>query len=55
MLFKWFSDQMKANISKCHLLINEKDEVVITLGELEIENNECEKLLRIKVNAKLKL
>ena len=31
--FKWFSDnQMKANISKCHLLVNAKDEVVIYLG-----------------------
>ena len=27
MLFKWFSgNQMKANISKCHLLVNKKDE-----------------------------
>ena len=26
MLFQWFSDnQMKANISKCHLLVNKKD------------------------------
>ena len=26
MLFKWFSDnQIKANISKCHLLVNKKD------------------------------
>ena len=30
MLFKWFSDnQMKANIRKCYLLVNKKDEVVI--------------------------
>ena len=28
MLFQWFSDnQMKANISKCHLLVNKKNEV----------------------------
>ena len=39
MLFKWFSNnQMKANISKCHLLVNKRDEVVINLGETEIEN-----------------
>ena len=26
MLFKWFSDnQIKANIGKCHLLVNKKD------------------------------
>ena len=30
LLFKWFCDnQMKANISKCHLLLNKKDEVAI--------------------------
>ena len=55
MLFKWFSDnQMKANISKCHLLVNEKGEVVIHLEETEIKNGEYEKLLGIKVDTKLK-
>ena len=44
---------MKANIIKCHLLVNKKDEVVINLGETEIENSECEKLLGIKVDTKL--
>ena len=54
MLFKWFSDnQMKANISKCHLLVNKKDEVVINLGETEIKNSEYEKLLGIKNDTKL--
>ena len=29
-LFKWFSDnQMKANISKYHLLLNKKDQVIV--------------------------
>ena len=38
MFFKWFSDnQMKANISRCHLLVNKKDEVVIYLGESELK------------------
>ena len=38
MFFKWFCDnQMKANISKCHLLVNKKDEVVIYLGESELK------------------
>ena len=41
MLFKWFSDnQVKANISKCHLLVNKRVEVVINLGETEIKNSE---------------
>ena len=54
MFFKWFSDnQMKANISKCHLLVNKKDEVVISSGETKIENSDYEKLLGIKVDTKL--
>ena len=56
MLFKWFSDnQMKANISKCDLLVNKKDEAVINLGETKIKNSEYEKLLGIKVDAKLNI
>ena len=37
MLFKWFADnQMKANISKCQLLVDKREEFVINLGEMEI-------------------
>ena len=54
MLLKWFSDNhMKANISKCHILVKEKDEVVINLGDMEIKNSEYEKLLGSKVDTKL--
>ena len=54
MLFKWFSEnQMKANISKSHLLVNKKDEVAINLGESEIKNSEYVQLLGIKVDTKL--
>ena len=53
-LFQWFSDnQMKANISKCHLLVNKKDEVTIRIGETEIKSSEYEKLLGIKTDTKL--
>ena len=46
MLFKWVSDnQMKANISQCHLLVNKKDEVTKRMGDTEIKNSEYEKLL----------
>ena len=44
---------MKANISKCHLLVNKEDEVVIKLGKTVINNSEFEKLLGIKVHTKL--
>ena len=53
-LFIWFYDnQMKANISKSHLLINKKDVVIIRIGNTEIKNIEYEKLLGIKVDTKL--
>ena len=42
---------MKANISKCYLLVNKKDEVVINFGEKFLEK--IEKLLGIKVDTKL--
>ena len=55
MLFKWYSDnQMKANITKCHLLVNKDDEIIINLVEMEIKNSEYEKLLGIKVDTELK-
>ena len=44
---------MKANISKCHLLVTKKDEVTIRIGDTEIKNSEFEKLLEIKVDTKL--
>ena len=54
MLFQWFSDnQMKANISKCHLLVNKNDEVTIRTGDTKIKNIEYGKLLGIKVITKL--
>ena len=41
---------MKANISKCYLLVNKKDEVTIRIGDTEIKNSEYEKLLVVKVD-----
>ena len=43
---------MKANISKCHLLVNKKDEVTIRIGDTEIKNSEYEKSLGIKNDTK---
>ena len=54
MLSKWFSsNQMKVNINKYYLLVNKMDEVVLNLGQTEIKNRECEKLLGIKDDTKL--
>ena len=47
MLFRWFPDnQMKANISQCHLLVNKKDEVTKKLGDTKIKNSEYQKITR---------
>ena len=54
MLFKWLYDnQMKANINKCPLQVNKKNEVVINLGETEIKSSEYGKLLGMKFDKKL--
>ena len=47
MLLQWSSDnQMKANISKCHLLANKKNEVTIRIGDTEVKNSEYKKITR---------
>lgn len=50
MLLKSFCDnQVKADISKCHFLVNKKDEVIIRIGDTQIKNRKYEKLPGIKV------
>ena len=53
-LFKWFADnQMKANQDKCHLIVSKNENVSMHIGPFEIKNNNCEKLLGIKVDNRL--
>ena len=53
-LFKWFSGNLfKGNADKCLLLVSVKDEVSIKIGDFNIVNNECEKLLDVKFDYKL--
>ena len=50
MWFKWFShNQLKANVNKCHLLVNKKVEVFLRIGDTKIKNSEHEKLLVIRL------
>ena len=50
-LFKWFSDnQMKANPSKCHLLISFRSQSELKIGNVTIKSSICEKLLGIKID-----
>ena len=54
-LFKWFCDtMMKANKDKCHLIISSNDHVSMKLDNIEIENSNCERLLGVKIDSKLK-
>ena len=53
-LFKWFKDNLfKGNPDKCHLLVSTNEKTKINIGELSIENSDCEKLLGIKIDNKL--
>ena len=45
---------MKANHCKCHLLVKGKNDGTMNVGWFEIKNTECDKLLGIKVDCKLK-
>ena len=53
-LFKWFLDnQMKVNSDKCHLIIIKQSCTNLKIGNINIENSTCEKLLLVKVDNKL--
>ena len=54
-LFKWFSDnQMKTNKGNWHLIVNNNEHVSIKIYHIEVESSDCEKLLEIKIDSKLK-
>ena len=49
-LFKWFLDnQMKANSDKCHLITSKLSCMNLKIGDINIENSSCEKLLALKL------
>ena len=53
-LFQWFSDtQTKANHDKCHLPVSGKNDLNMNASAFKIKNNECEKLLGLKVDCGL--
>ena len=54
-LFKWFSDnQMKGNTDKYHSLLSKDESSEIHIGDSVIESSNCEKLLDIKIDSKLR-
>ena len=54
-LLKWFSDQMKVNPNKCHLLISSTSHNELEIGNLSIKSSIRVRLLGIKIDHKLKL
>ena len=53
-LFKWFSDNvMKSNAVKCHLLVSTNNAINIKIGNIDISNSTCEKLLGAEFDYKL--
>ena len=53
-MFKWLSDNsFKGNADKCHLLVNVKYENSMKIGDFNIVNGKCEKLLGVEFDHKL--
>ena len=46
---------MNANSDKCHLITSKQSCMNLKIGNINIENNTCEKLLGVKVDNKLNL
>ena len=54
-MFEWFENNLlKSNADRCHLLVSFSDAVNLRVSEYDIKNSECEKLLGVKFDNKLK-
>ena len=54
LLFQCFSEnRLKANENKCHVLLSTNENVLVSIGTIQIQNSSSEKLLGIKSNSKL--
>ena len=54
-MFELFENNLlKSNADKCHLLVSSSDAVNLRVSEYDIKNGECEKLLGVKFDNKLK-
>ena len=55
-LFRWFEEnQMKANKNICHLITNSNTDIIMHVGDIEIKNSSCEKLLGLMIDSQLTL
>ena len=44
------SNRLKNNVDKCHVLVSTNRPIGIKIGDYTIDNNECEKLLGVKID-----
>ena len=44
------SNRLKNNVDKCHVLVSTSRPIGIKIGDYTIDNNECEKLLGVKID-----
>ena len=45
---------MEGNVDKCHFLVSTSQEISLNVNKFEIRNGDCEKLLGIKLDSKLR-
>ena len=45
---------MKANVDKCHVLLNTSNELIVKINQVQIKNSQSEKLLGITIDNDLK-
>ena len=53
LLFQWLSDNnIKANESKCHILLSTNENLLVNIRTAQIQNNSPKKLLGVKMDCK---
>ena len=54
-LFRCFENNvLKGNVDKCHFLVSTSQEVSLNVNNFKIKNSDCEKLLGVKFDSKLR-
>ena len=54
-LVRWFENNLlKGNAGKCHFLVSTSQEVNLNVNTFKIKNSDCEKLLGVKFDSKLR-
>ena len=55
-LFGWFENNLsKGNADKCHFIVSTSQEVSLNVNTFKLKNSDCEKLLGVRFDSKLRL